>query len=91
MLRKLQIHQLEGMFLSQLTTKKVKRKESWPKGKNSSEKTKEKRANCWKSPWLWRGLQLRQVAKLPQRGSLSVHPVLGLSLARVLFKTKVKK
>lgn len=66
-LRKLHIHQLEGMFSGQLRTKKVKRKDSWPEVKSSPEKTKRKRTAGWKSRHGYG--KASNVAKLPQRGS----------------------
>ena len=88
-LRKLHIHQLEGMFSGQLRTKKVKRKDSWPEVKSSPEKTKRKRTAGWKSRHGYG--KASNIAKLPQRGSHQFTRFQVFSLARMLFKTKAKR
>lgn len=89
MLRKLQIHQLKGMFLGQLRTKKVKRKDSWLEVKSSSEKTKRKGQRAGRV-----SMVMEKPPTLPNFPREEAHQFTWsqvFSLTRVLFKTNVKR
>ena len=89
MLRKLQIHQLKGMFLGQLRTKKVKRKDSWLEVESSSEKSKRKGRRAGRVSTV-----MERPPTLPNFPRAEAHQFTWsqvFSLTRVLFKTKVKR
>lgn len=91
MLRKLNIHQLEDMFLGQLRTKQVKRRDSWPEVRSSSEKTKRKGQRAGGVAMVMeRALHTPPLPDPPEREPISSH---GLRYfpQPVLFKTKVKR